>query len=308
MTNEIRRSIYPKKNKLLFALYLILILGIGVLLFKKFYVKKNEINLKYGEVSTELMTLVEKTTQFHLDKKLNLLFFFNTLPDLTDIENISKLFNKHGNNCRFSAIFHKKFKSPFKLKFPHEFVPNSQTESHYMGKNYFENYVILLDNKKVNYVDTSMNSIDLNFLIEKHLAPGRDYNSYAISTEQLRKRLTKELKKGEIELMNLNDNKIKRFSLFNEYQKIYVVIAKCSVCELKTLVSDLKLRHVLDSRKTLVVFPIYANESQLSEIIKKEKVNFPIYLDYNDKFDLFSIITSPKEKLIVINREEIVEL
>jgi hypothetical protein len=308
MTNEIKDDRNPKRKPLLVVIYLILILCIGFLLWKKFYVKKTGIELKYGETPTGLLTVVDNTFHTQPNRKVSLIFIFNQLPVLPDIENINKIFTKHKNNTQLFVLFHKKFKATFDFKFPHKFVPNSSTEGHYMGSNYDSKYFILLEDKKVKHVDTSMNAVDLNFLIEKHLYPEKNYESYVISKEQIQEKIIKELKAGDVELLNVNDAQHKTLRDFKEFEKIYVVIAKCSSCELKTLVSDLKLRQVLDSGNTLVVFPIYANESQLMEILDKENVNLPLYLDYNDRFGLFSIITSPKDKFIIIENKDITGL
>lgn len=308
MTNNENMKKSSVRKRFLVVVYLVLIIGIGILLWKKFYVKRTGLELKYGETPGALLTLVDNTFPNQHYNKIALIFVFNHLPVLPDIENINKLYHKHRDKSEFFIIFHQQFKSPAEIKFPHEFVSNSLTECHYMGKDYDSNYFILLDDKKVRHVDRSMNSVDLNFLIEKHLYPEKNYESYAVSTEQLQDKIVKELKEGDVELLNVNENKYEKFRHFKEFAKIYVIINKCSSCELKALVSDLKLRQVLNSGKTLVIFPIFANESQLKDIIDKEKINLPIYLDYNDRFDLFSIITSPNDKFIVIENQDITEL
>ncbi len=302
---NLKNSTDAWSRRLIVSLYLVLILGLGFLLWKNFYVKKVEFFLGYGEESSGFLKYVEDTFGIKQDRKLAVIFIFNKLPDLSQIENIGKLFHKHKNECQFFAIFHKRFRTPLKIDSPFEFFPNYGIVCHYLDNTYNSNYFVLVNEKKVVHVDTSMDSTALHFLLDKNLHPERDYSSYSISNTHPKEKVVGILKKGPVTLLDLKENAFKKFDRFKDFHQIFLIIAKCTSCEFKSLVYDLKLRQVLNTGKTLVIFPVFANESQLIELMEKEKVDFPIYLDYNDEFDLFSMITNPRDKFIVIESEDI---
>jgi hypothetical protein len=204
------------------------------------------------------------------------------------------------------VAFSENFKTDWKMTFPYKTISNTRVTSKFMSEKYNSNYFVLLDKKRVSHVEISINTVKTNFLIEKRLSPERGYSSYTAAKNDLKRKLIVRLKDvGNKSLFNLKTSEYEKVGDFHNYSKVYFVISECSACELKSIISDLKLKRILDKPKTILIFPVYANDAQLLDIIKNEKINFPIYIDYNDEFDLFSIITNPKDKLIVIQPEEV---
>ena len=290
---------------LIILMYAVLIIAIALLLFKKFHVKKNVIDLNYGEEPTQLLHLVREIFSPNEMSKISLIFIFNDLPALADIESINKLSHKHGGNGEFFVIFHKKFKTGSLLKFPHRFISNANIECHYLGNKYVYNYFLLLDGNMVRHVDNSINPTNIHFLIERHMHPEKDYMDYALSKDQLREKIIEKLDKGNINLLNISDNTWKRIDSFGKFNRIYVIISSCTSCELKAMVADFKLRQILDEENELIIFPVYADGYQLSEIIEQENLNFPLYLDWDDGLDLFSLIPNPRDHFIIIEARDI---
>ncbi len=288
-----------------FYLNILLIVIIGLLLWNRFKINRFSVDLIFGDESKKLLEIVGKYFPYQDKIKTSLIYVFNDLPVLTDIENANKLYNKHKGNLQLCSLFHKKFRLPFELNFPHKFLADIKLECLFSGRKFDSNYYILLKDKKLSYIDTSMEIIAMNFLIEKHINPGKDYKSYAISKNRLKSRLIRELKSGNKNLLDLKRNKDKRFEHFKDYSRVYFVVSGCTTCELKTMVSDLKVKQILDSKKELVIFPIYANESELRDLIKKNEIDLPVYMDYNDEFNLFSVITGKKTKLIIVEDHEL---
>jgi hypothetical protein len=263
------------------------------------------VDLRFGDESKKLLEFVGKYFPYQDKIKTSLIYVFNDLPVLTDIENANKLYNKHKGNLQICSLFHKKFRLPFELNFPHKFLTDTKLECLFNGRVFDSNYYILLHDRKLSFIDTSMEIISMNFLIEKHINPGKDYKNYAISKNRLKSRLIQELKSGNKTLLDLTRNKDKRFDHFKDYSRVHFVLSGCTTCELKAMVSDLKVKQILDSKKELVIFPIYAKESELIALIKKNKIDLPVYMDYNDEFNLFSIISSEKTKLIIVEDHEL---
>lgn len=294
-----------ERKRIFFIINIVLVIVLAVLLWQRFYKKTGQFQLKYGEEPKELTAFIER--QFNVEWKQpgSIIYVFNNLPVLSDISDITKLHRKHRKHLDFFVVFHRKFKLRYPLGFPYEFLSNVRTEISYDGATYDGNFFVLLKERRVSHFDTPQKILDMNFLIEKQIFPGKDYKDYAISGSRLKKRLTKKLIDGNLSMMHLSSNKNETFSNFKEYTKIYFIVGGCTSCELKRLVSELKLRQLLDSKKELVIFPIFADESELRPVVKDAKLELPVYVDYNDQFELFSIITGKNNKLITINASEL---
>lgn len=66
----------------------------------------------------------------------------------------------------------------------------------------------------------------------------------------------------------------------------------------------MKLEQILDTKRNLVIFPIHADETRLKGIIELSGVSLPMYIDYKNEFNLLSVITNSKTKLICIDKRE----
>jgi hypothetical protein len=184
-------------------------------------------------------------------------------------------------------------------------VPNRELSCKNGNKLFKSNYILLIKNKKLEFIDAVMKILETNFLLEKYVHPENDYKDYALSKERLKKRIINALKKGNKNLLNIVDNRFEVFETFQNYSKIFFVVASCTTCELKEMITDMNLQQMLDNSKILIIFPIHAQESQLLAILEEEKISLPIYIDINDEFDLFSVITGKKTKLIVVEDKEL---
>jgi len=191
------------------------------------------------------------------------------------------------------------------MTFFHNYLTSYRLESHYNNRIYNTNYFVLLNKNKVMHVQEPVEALDLNFLIEKQLNPERDYESFKTSIKELKSKIIHRLRKGNLVFLDLISNNIEEISDINNITRAYIVIAECSTCELKNIISDLKLRQRFSKSNSIIIFPVYANGTQLINILNKEKVNFPIYHDIQDQLDLFSIITNQKKRMIVIENEEL---
>ena len=297
-----------KKTKLwriLFIINILLVCTIGFILWNKFHIKKISLDLSHGEIPVSFLSLVEKDFPNTGSNDISLTYIFNDLPSLNDVESINKLFHKHKNVVDFYVFFHKKFRSPYKMNFPFVFVANRELSSRNDNKMFKSNYILLIKNKRLEYIGTVMKILETNFLLERYVHPENEYKDYALSKDRLKKRIVNALKKGNKNLLNIATNSLEVFETFKNFSKIFLVVASCTTCELKEMIADMKIQQILDNSKYLILFPIHAQESQLLAILEEEKINLPIYIDINDEFDLFSVITGEKTKLITVEDKEL---
>lgn len=296
-----------KFRNIFFYVNIVLIIILAVLLWQKYYKSSMQLDLKYDEKSASLTGFISEHFEPGVKNIHALVYFFNDLPVVNDIGTISKLYRKHKDDLDFFVFFHKKFKFPYKVEFPYAFVPNTKLDVTYNGNLQRTNSVVLLNNGRVKHCDVPLKILDMNFLVEKHIHPDRDYKSYAMSGKRLRAHLVKKLKDGGKQLIHLKSDKEETISNFKEYSKIHFIVGGCTSCELKKFVNQLKIRQILDDKKEMVIFPIFADESELQPIVKSEQLSLPVYIDYNDQFELFSVITGEKNKMLTIEASELEE-
>jgi len=303
------KQIMNKKNilriKLIFWVINISLAALIIwVMWNKFYSKEIIVDLKQGEKPGKLLEIIDRYFQKQEKKDISLVCIFNRLPALNDIEVINKLVQIHSDRTNFFVFFHKNFQTSSKLNFPYRFLTNIKLFGKLEDKVLSSNYFLLLQNQETQFIDTSMKILDINFLIEKYLYPHKEYSDFAVSKERLKKRLMDNLNEGNKTLLNLLNDNVEKFVGFKGYSKIYFIVADCSDCELKALIQEMKLEQILDAKKNLVIFPIHAEESRLKGIIEKSGISLPIFIDYKNEFNLLSVITSNKTKLICIEEKD----
>jgi hypothetical protein len=261
--------------------------------------------LKHQEKPGKLLEIVDRYFQNQDPKDLTLIFIFNRLPALSDIEVINKLSKIYRDRANFFVFFHEKFKTSTKLDFPYRFLTNTKLLGKFEDKLLNSNYFLLLQNHEIQFIDISMKILDINFLIEKCLYPSKDYRDFAVSPEKLKNRLIESLNGGNKSLLNLLNGNVENILDFKGYSKIYFIVAACTECELRTLIQEMKLEQILDTTRNLVIFPIHADETRLKGIIELSGVSLPMYIDYKNEFNLLSVITNSKTKLICIDKRDL---
>lgn len=295
----------PGVRSIYFVINIALAIVLAFLLWQKFYEKTQRFNISYGEKPSELTTFIDNHFNHAWKHPHSIVYIFNKLPVLSDISDITKLYRKHRKNLNFLVVFHKRFKIPYPIRFPYKFLTNTKSECVFNGTVHKGNYFVLLKDQKLSHFDITQKILEMNFLIEKQVHPDKEYKDYAMSKPRLKNHLIRKLKTGNLNLVHLLTNKNEAISDFRRYSKIYFIIGGCTSCELKRLVNELKLRKMLDKKEELVIFPIFANEMELKPVVEEARLELPVYVDYHDQFDLFSIITGEKNKLIEIEAPEL---
>jgi hypothetical protein len=172
-------------NITIVGLIIFLLLGKGIKGTKNHLV----FNLEYGKESKLFLSLLEQNFRKMKPGIITIIYIFNDLPTLQNVKDISKLYNKHKKNVQFFVAFFENFKTDWKMTFPYKTISNTRVTSKFMSEKYDSNYFVLLDNNRVSHVESSINTVETNFLIEKRLSPERDYSSYTAAKNDLKRKL-----------------------------------------------------------------------------------------------------------------------
>ena len=293
-----------KKNILILNAFLILV--IAVILIFQFYERDVEFDCNFDAKPSKLLEIVSRKFPEISIRDVSVLFVFNQLPSKSDVEAIEKLHSILKDDITVLTLFNRRFKYNRPIKFPYKFLSHlkilCRSKKKAGEETVGENYFLLLKNKKIQYIDKKIDLGTMAFLIQKKLNPQLGYNDFAISTEDLRKKILQRLKKGELHLWRLNPNREETLPDLAEISRLYFIHASCSTCQLKSLFSKIKLKQIVDDRgRPMAIFSVFADRFKLTPILKEINVNLPIYLDVNDEFDLFSTIFNDRDSPLIID-------
>lgn len=297
-------------KKILIISNSILILCILFLLYSKFHVDKIKLNCNFSNsIPHNLLNIIYEEEFLNIAKDLSLIMIFNKLPFKSNIEDIEKLYKKYKDNINFFTLFNKRFHFNSAINFPYKLITKTKLkiicnyDNHILDRNFF----ILEKNNKIIHVSNNLSLININFLLSKEINPNYQYNDYAIPTEKFKENIINRLKKGSIYLFDLNTSKFINSDEIIQYSKIYFIHGECSPCELKRLISKLRLKQIIENDNFAIVFSVYGNSFELHPLIKEYKIHVPIFLDKNDEFNLFSVITEEINNPIIISVNKIWE-
>ncbi len=288
-------------KKIIISLNIFLVAVTGIVYFLLLHQKDVTINISSGKQPTELMELIQRYLPDLPEKKLAVIAVFNQLPTKPKIEELEKLHNRFNEKVNIVAFFNKPFKVQQKISFPFAFPRNLrlslETEK---GVTLPGRFFVILRENKVEYLDFDSNIMEKAFLLQERLNPERGYNDYAVPIKQLKNKITETLKKGDVKLLHLNGEGDEIAVDLTGISKVYFIHAHCSSCQLKSILKSIKLKEILDSNKSVVIFSVLANSFELAPLLEENPVRIPLYLDTKDVFGLFSIITDDRENPIEI--------
>jgi len=282
------------------------IIFIAVLFFINISINNKEIKieLKYKNEPIEFINFLKNKFLEKNFNKLSIIYIFNNKPKFNNIEDMNKLFFKFKKKIQFFVLLPH---LPYNFKLNNYKIQKSKIICQY-NENYFKsNYFVLLKNKKVIYVDDLQDIVDTSFLIKKSLTPEKGYKDYAVSIDRIRSSLLLKLKNGNIKLLNIRDNHFNTIKNFQKFSKTYFIISGCSICKLKFLIKKIKHREILSDENSIIIFPIYSHQLELSQVLNEYQINFPVFIDYYDSFNLLTIITNKDKNIISIEKKDIEE-
>jgi len=293
-----------KIKKRFLILNAFLIIAIVTVLFLTFYKKEVAFDCNFDAKPGRLLDLISRSFPGISLKDVSVVFVFNRLPSKSDIQTIEKLHYKYKEKVSVLTLFTRKFKGNQLLRFPQKFLSHSKiicTQG--KGKEFADgNYFVLLNNGKVQHVDTKLDLLDMAFLVRKKLDPQLGYSDFALSSGDLRNRIVQRLNKGSLHLLRVDTGNEDFLRDLTGISRVYFIHASCSTCQLKSLFNNLKLKQILDdSEKAMIIFSIFADSFSLNEILDESDLKMPVYLDSSDEFDLFSTITNDRENPIIID-------
>lgn len=294
-----------RKHKVVFILNSILIAAIIGLLIMTFHKKQIVIDSSHGSRPEKLINLIKKSFPGYSNKLSTLVFIYNDLPSKSDILDIEKLQLKFKENINIRVFFNRKFKYQNQMKFPHHFASNLKIFCKQDESTIKSNFYLILKGDKISFVDFNFNFTELVYLVQKIANPNSDYKDYAVSIDDLRRIIVHRINKGNLNLLELNSGDHEKIDVLSGISKVYFIHADCSTCQLKSILSSIKLKKILDGCRSIIVFSIMANSFELTEFIKERNLDLKIYLDTNDEFNLMSVITDDKKNPIEIDIDEI---
>jgi hypothetical protein len=222
------------------------------------------------------------------------------------LEALEKLYKNSGAKANIAALFTSRFKIPFKISFPHHFSRNLTVKYKKNNIPVKNNFFVLLKNERIEFLEENTNASNTAFLVMKKINPSLRYNDLTLGAAALKARVIQKIKDGQPVLFSLEKEEyVKANAIFtNGAARVYFFHAPCSSCQLKTILSNIKTRQIIDAGEIVLVFSVMADSFELSRVLQEQKISLPVYLDKNDEFDLFSVITDEKNNPVIIEPGE----
>jgi hypothetical protein len=241
-------------------------------------------------------------------KDWSLIFIYNQLPSNSNIADIEKLYSKLKNEISIAAFFNRRFNSKVPITFPYH--SSDKLKLAYKKKQSIieDNFYVILKKNRINYIKKGFDLFELSFLLQKRLHPDSGYKDYTLSIDRLKQKVIKEINRGNLDLLQLNSGDVAKVSNMiteGKVSKIYFFHAQCSSCQLKTILSNIKLKQVFETGKNIIIFSVMANSYELEPIIRESNLTLPVYLDSTDKFNLFSTITDDRQNPVIIDIQDL---
>ena len=291
----------------IFILNSVLVVFILLFLVLKFYKAQVIIDSTFGSKPDELIKLVSDYFADISNKETEVVFVFNDLPTRSQIDLIEKLYKKFNTKAAIFALFNTEFRSESKMNFPYHFSKHLVVKYKKSGSHFKNNFFVILKNKRIEYFEESFNLSNIAFLVQKKINPNLEYRDVALSMAQLKTRIIKRLKENNLVLLSIKKGEYENIdtNFSKGLSKIYFFHATCSSCQLKSIVSNIKIKKILEPGEIRVIFSVIADRFELSNILNEQKLELEIYVDQNDEFGLFSVITDDKDNPIIIDSDDI---
>lgn len=293
-----------KKKRLLWV-NLALVVLIGVVVGIKYYKSVIRIQYKYEKSPVELVQIIESNFDSKVDlDKLAILFVFNRHPYKSELEIIEKLDYKYKTDVQVAAVFTKKFRITFPISFTHCFLGSKRFELTKNTSLMTDMFFVILNGKKLVYADDHLSLTQLVMLVQNNLFPDRDYEDYVISPGELKQKISDKLKLGPIEFYEAVNRKESRLTLV-PHSKVLFYHTECSPCALKSILSRLKLKSILDGKDQIIIFSALADSVALRKALLENHIDFPVYVDKKDNLNVLTIITKDLSEPLDIELNEI---
>jgi hypothetical protein len=211
------------------------------------------------------------------------------------------------NKAGIFVLFNKEFKSILKMNFPYHFSKHLVIKYKRNGSPFQNNFFVILKRNRIEYIEDNFNFADVAFLVQKKINPNLEYRDVSFSAAQLKTQIIKRLREKNLVLLSIDTGEYENISPNSSkgLSKIYFFHANCSSCQLKSMVSNIKIKKILEPGEIRVIFSVMADRYELSKILLEQKLELEIYVDQNDEFGLFSVITDDKNNPIIIDADEI---
>ncbi|MCP4216941.1 MAG: hypothetical protein GY765_19990 [bacterium] len=295
------------KRKTYIIINLMVAVVIVFFLYQKFYSRQIIIDGAYNSIPGKLIEIKNKYLPASRKKNLNLLFVFNKIPRGTTIETVEKLNAKFGSQISTTALFFKRFKPERRFDFPHRFVNNLEIIYKQNTSDLRGNYFLILKKDKIIYADDQFEISHLALLLEKNINPALSYKDLAMSAGRLEQRIIARIKAGSFSLLRLQSGELKRIEdIVHGEGNTYFIHAACSTCKLKAMLSDIKIKQMLDGRRNAIIFSCIADTFSLDKFSPGK--NMEIYIDTHDEFDLMAVITNQGSRPLVIEGKSLLNV
>lgn len=293
------------KRKGIFFINIFLLLIILFFVFFKFNKTRVSFDCSYGSRPGQLLDVLEKKFPHLQGSKLNAVCIFNQLPTLGTLEDIRKLYRLYGNRFSFGIVFTDRFRTADAIAFPYKTMSGYKFVCGEEQEKPETDYFLLFQGKKIIHTDTAYDFSSLNFAFQKSLNPDLSIGALMITSRKLKVHVVEKLKSKDLQLLDVHSGKRRNVDDLDQYSEIYFFHARCSGCELKKLFSDAGLMGILDEKKILMIFSVFANRVELEGVMKESQTNFPVLIDSDDMFLLASKLTDEKENPVVIRVDEL---
>jgi len=290
------------KKKVVVSFNIFLAVIIILFVYFRFHNVDVSIEFEYNAESPKLIDVFEKTFAEKIETdKLYLLFVFNRLPTLEDLETIEKLSRKYKEDTAIRALFTEKFNSSSPIDFNHRFATNYKIKCRKDNSLLDQKYFLMLKGRKFVYADSTLGIQEIAMLIQGNLFPEKGYSDYAASISDLRERIRNRIEQAPLNLFNIKKSQFETVSDLAEKSEIQFFHSNCSSCALKTILSNIRLQGILSKKEAVFIFSALGSSVLIKKLLNEKSINARIYVDRKDEFDLLTAISQDMDKPIIVD-------
>jgi hypothetical protein len=267
--------------------------------------KKTRYIIEYGESPHQLLNYLKKWVPDPLTGIVGI-FVFNEIPTNSQIEDIKKLTQKHGEGAKLFSFFHRRFQSAGRYTFPHTYSFTKRVYCQFRKETLDKNYFLLLAGGQLVSATQDLNLRDIHFSILKLRYPDKPISDYFANPARYKEHLITQFGNRALGVYDIEGDSLTTLGeIVETFPVIYFVNSKCSDCDLQAILPEINRKYASKNRECCVIFSAYSSNSVIRGLLRNGEIDVSTFIDMEDSMQVMDKIIDDRQRIVRLDRFEI---
>jgi len=295
------------KSRFFTIINCVLMLLIVLLLVHRYSKKQIVLEVVPGSEPRSLIDIVGEYN-IHFKKRSVMIIATGQHPSPALMENIDKLSCIFKNDMDTCAVFPDYVRVNKSFQFANVLLPRYKLSFRSSTRILSSPTFVLIRENKVVLAEDRDDFYFLATKLPKLLNPGPPPSGAQRSYSDRRSSLLGIIRSKRIRLLDIFSGKAELLALsgYPELDELRIITATCSSCALSKIATEIS-RTQQSGRKTMVIFPVYANSYEIRTLLREKPATCNLFLDYDDGLGLLHDRTRDDEVSVIFQHWELYE-